>query len=203
MPLVYIEYISRRTGVSLETFHTLASQAEWGGAYEDDRLVLNVGRTWRLGVEPEYMAVWHTPDHGLERIGEWDRVFASGEATALEAPFMLAARIEHAGCYEPLREPVPGGKGPYYAEFFDFSEDSSRDDVASFFAERVERHPDLTLNVLLDRIGKLGPDPRGLAFWELPGFAALDGVARDLDAVERPVLLVRAGLYAAFGHEIL
>ena len=68
--LVYIEYISRRPGVSLEAFHEVAGRGQtgWAGEYGDDQLVLNVGRTWRIGPEPEYVAVWYNAAAGLERI---------------------------------------------------------------------------------------------------------------------------------------
>ena len=175
--LVYIEYISRRPGISIESFHEVAGrgQSGWAGEYADDQLVLNVGRTWRLGPEPEYLAVWYNRAAGLERIGDWERIFTSGEAAAFEEPFKLAARIDAAGCYEPLLEPEPGRGGPYYAEFFD---GGPRDELVAFFEERRSRHG-LTLNALVERIGHLGPDPRGVAFWELPDYGALEGIARD------------------------
>ena len=52
---VYIEYISRRPGVPLQSFHAIAGpgQAKWAAEYGVDRLILNIGRTWRLGAEPE------------------------------------------------------------------------------------------------------------------------------------------------------
>ena len=129
--LVYIEYISRRPGVSLEAFHEVAGrgQTAWAGEYGDDQLVLNVGRTWRMGPEPEYVAVWYNAAAGLERIAEWERIFTSGEAAQFEEPFKLAARIDAAGCYEPLLDPVPGDGGPYYAEFFEPAAGASRDEV--------------------------------------------------------------------------
>jgi hypothetical protein len=203
--LVYIEYISRRPGVSLEAFHEVAGRGQtgWAGEYEDDRLVLNLARTWRMGPEPEYVAVWYNPAAGLERIGEWERIFTSGEAAHFEEPFKLAARIDVAGCYEPLAEPTPGRGGPYYAEFFEREADSTREAVASFFAERRAGHPDLELNLLVERIGRLGPDPRGLAVWSLPSYGALDGIARELDGRNGPVRLVNAALYADLGNEIL
>ncbi len=203
--LVYIEYLSRRPGVSLEGFHGIigGGQTAWAGDYGEDRLILNVGRTWRLGPEPEYLAVWYTPDFGLERITDWERVFTSGEAAAYEEPFRVAARIDRAGCYEPLLEPVPAKRGPYYAEYFDFAPGASREEVTAFFSERQRQHSDLELNLLLDRIGRLGPDPRGLAFWSLPSYRSLAGIARELDGVAEPITLVTAGLYADLGKEIL
>jgi hypothetical protein len=193
--LVYIEYISRRPGVSLEAFHEVAGRGQtgWAGEYGDDELVLNVGRTWRLGPEPEYFAAWYNRAAGLERIGDWERIFTSGEASAFEEPFKLAARIDKAGCYEPLVEPVPGKGGPYYVEYVDFAPGATRQDVADFYGGRRSSHPDLELNLLVDRIGVLGPDPRALAAWR---------IARELEAAA-PVALVTAGVYANLGREIL
>lgn len=203
--LVYIEYISRRPGVSLEAFHEVAGRGQtgWAGEYADDRLVLNLARTWRLGPEPEYVAVWYNPAAGLERLGEWERIFTSGEASHFEEPFKLAARIDLAGCYEPLREPVPGRGGPYYAEFFEPAATASPEEVGSFFEDRLARHGDLDLNLLVQRIGRLGPDPRGLAIWSLPSYGALDEIAQELDGGDGPVVLVNSALYADLGNEIL
>ncbi|MGH3011203.1 MAG: hypothetical protein ACRDLZ_07695 [Gaiellaceae bacterium] len=202
--LVYIEYISRRPGVSLEAFHEVAGrgQTAWAGEYGEDQLVLNLGRTWRVGPEPEYVAVWYNAAAGLERIAEWERIFTSGEAARFEEPFKLAARIDAAGCYEPLLDPVPGSGGPYYAELFKPAPDASGDGVRSFFEERRSRSG-LELNLLVERMGRLGPEPPGLAFWSLPSYGELATVARELDGVTEPVRLVSAALYADLGKEIL
>jgi hypothetical protein len=61
----------------------------------------------------------------------------------------------------------------------------------------------LTLNLLCDRIGGLGPDPRCLAFWTVPGWDALDDVVRDLDGLDTPVRLVHGALYRDLGAETL
>ncbi len=203
--LVYIEYISRRPGISLESFHQVAGrgQSGWAGEYAVDQLVVNLARTWRVGPEPEYLTAWWTPDKGLERIDEWQLIFGSGEAAAIEEPFKVVARIDGAGCYEPLLDPVADEEGPYYAEYLDFADGASRDDVRAFFEERRGRHSDLELNLLVDRIGGLGPDPRALAVWRLPAFGAADAIARDLDGVDAPVRRTAGALYATFGREIL
>ncbi len=129
--LVYIEYISRRSGIGLHEFHTVVGggQTGWSGDYSEDAAILNLGRSWRMGPEPEYMCVWYTPDAGMERIDEWERVFRSGVADAYEEPFRLAGRIDRAGCYEPLLEPVRGSMGRYYAEWFDLAPGASREGV--------------------------------------------------------------------------
>ena len=205
MSLIYIEYISRRPGVALEAFHAVAGggQEGWAGDYGADVAVLNLGRTWRMGPEPEYLTAWYSPSAGLERLDEWERIFKSGDAARFEEPFLLAARIDRAGVYEPLLEPVVGSAGRYYAEFFDVAPGATRDQVRAAYEERAERHSALALNLLCDLFGSLGPDPRGLAFWGAPTYAALEEIARELDGVERPIRLVTAALYSDFGAETL
>ena len=202
MGLVYIEYISRLPGIDLETFRAQAAQGQegWDRGYEDE-LVLSVGRTWRLGPDPGYMTVWHARDAGLDRIDSWDRIFRSGEADDLEQPFFQVARIDMAGCYDPLIKPVPAHNGIYYAEFFRAHADL--DTLRTFYQERSEVHREFQLNLLVHRIGKLGPEPGGLAVWTLPNFASLGEIARSLDAVHRPIELVEAGTYTDSGREIL
>jgi hypothetical protein len=202
---VYIEYISRKAAVPLEGFHAIAGpgQAGWAREYGEDRLILNVGRTWRLGPEPEYMCVWDTPGRRIERLGEWAQIFSTGQADHLEKAFDAAARIDVAGLYEPLLQPVAGDGPLYYGEFFDLPSGATPGEVTAFFQQRRQAHGDLVLNLLADRIGKLGPDPRGIAFWQLPSYEAIEAIAIDLDAVSRPIELVRCGLYADIGREIL
>jgi hypothetical protein len=203
--LVYIEYISRRPGVGLHEFHAVAGagQTGWQGEYDDDIAVLNVGRSWRVGPEPEYLCAWYSRDAGMERIDEWEKVFRSGDADMFEEPFRLAARIDAAGCYEPLLEPVVGSKGRYYAEWFDIAPGADHDAVRSAYGSRRDAHADLELNLLVDRIGKLGPDPRGLAVWGVPSWASVESIARDLDDADDPIRLVTVSLYADFGQEQL
>ncbi len=203
MGLVYIEYFSRRPGVGLEEFRAAAAQGQegWDAAYGEDQLVLSLGRTWRLGPEPEYLAVWYSPKAGLERLDAWDRIFRSGAADRMEQPFFRVARIDAAGCYEPLVEPMRRRDGTYYAEFFCARGD--REAIRAFYLERASRHPGFTLALLVLRLGKLGPDPGGLAVWAIPDFASLEQIAREPEGVQQPVELVMAGTYAEFGREIL
>ena len=205
MSLVYLEFISRRPGVSLEQFHAVAGQGQtgWAGDNTEDVLLANLGRSWRTGPEPEYIAFWHTQAQGLDRFDDWERIFRSGVAEQFEEPFRLAARIDRAGSYDPLLEPVPVDTERCYLEFFDFAHGATRDHVRAAYERRAADHPDLTLNVLLDRIGRLGPDPRGIAVWGLPAWAALDEIVRDLDAGTGPARLVDAGMYSEFGKETL
>ncbi|MCZ6675638.1 MAG: hypothetical protein O7E52_00110, partial [Candidatus Poribacteria bacterium] len=180
MGLIYIEYISRRPEVDVETFRSGASQGQegWDSGYGEDQLVLSLGRTWRLGPEPEYLAVWYSPEASFDRIDAWDRIFRSGDADGVERPFFQVARIDVAGCYAPLIEPIRARDGTYYAEFF--RAESDLDAVRTFYAARAQRHHHFTLNLLAYRIGKLGPEPGGLAVWTIPNFAALGEIAQEL-----------------------
>ena len=234
--MIYIEFTSRRPQPGLrendrgtlavesfesqlQRFHraVLAGQTGWEDSWSEDQLILSVGRTWRLGPEPEYMTVWYTPTAGLARIDEWDKVFRSGEADALEKPFSEVARIERAGCYEALLDPVRQGttsgvaerseasprpqNGIYYAEFFEPVD--SDDEIREQYVKRAASHPNLTLALCIVRIGKLAPDPGGLAVWKLPSYGALAAIAQDLDDMIEPVRLTTAGVYNDVGREIL
>jgi hypothetical protein len=201
--VIYVEYISRRPGISLAEFHDAMNKGQegWDADYAEDQLIWSAGRTWRLGPEPEYLGVWYTPNAGLERIDGWDRIFREGHAEVHEHRVRRAARLDAAGCYDALREPVRLRGGTYYAEFFRATGDRAA--IGEHFEQRRAKHPGLTLGLLALRIGRLGPEPGGLAVWQIPDFAALAEIARELDGVREPIELVIAGTYADLGQEIL
>jgi hypothetical protein len=203
--LVYLEFVSRRSGVGLHEFRSVVAggQSGWSGDHGTDVALLNVGRSWRIGPEPEYLTAWYNADAGIERLDAWEDVFTSGAADAYEEPFRLAARIDRAGCYDPLLEPTAGTRGRYLAEWFEPAPGADRAAIITFFEERRRRNPDLDLNLLVERIGLLGPDPRGLAVWGVPSWGSVDAIARDLDGVDEPIRPVTATLYADLGMEQL
>lgn len=205
MSLIYVEFMSRRPGASLETFHKMSRRGQTGWATENqaDRVIAMVGRTWRTGPEPEYLCIWWTPEYGLARLDEWEATFRSGAADAYEEPFALVARIDRAGSYDPLLEPEVGSTERYYLEYFDFAPRATRADVTRVFEERRTLHGDLRLNLVCDRISRLAPDPRGLALWGLPAWCHLESIAREIDNEHSPVQLVTSGLYSTLGHETL
>jgi len=201
--MIYIEYISRRPDAELSDFHKFMSKGlkGWDASYQEDRLILGISRTWRLGPEPEHIGVWHSPGTSFERIDEWERIFRSGAADYLEQPLQEVARIEAAGCYEALLEPVRGLNGTYYAEFFRAEGELSA--IRNLYETRIKSHPSFILNLLVCRIGRLGPEPGGLAVWTVPDFAALSSIASELDHVREPIRLVAAGTYTDVGKEII
>jgi hypothetical protein len=201
--LVYVEYFSRRDNVPLDGFHVLleSSRPSWNDD-EEDRRLFTLARTWRVGAVPEYVMVWYSPHHGLERIGEWERDAATDDARSFVAGFRVAARISHAGLYDPLREPVKPDSSRYYVEYFDALPETSGGEIAGWYAARAEAHPESRLSLLADRIGSLGPDPRGLAIWTLPSYSRLEPLAREAVA-DAPVTIVQASLYADIGDEVV
>jgi len=200
--MIYIEFVSRRPGVALEDFHKAWNDGQegWGGDYEEDLLVWSGARTWRLGPEPEYLAVWYVPHAGFDRLDDWDRIFKSGDADPFEDPFHAAARIDFGGCYESLIEPTKVKGKRYYVELF--RPNGPDEDIVDHYEKRAAGGSHELL-VLARRIGKLAPEPGGLAVWGMDAFADLQGVAEALDGVSQPVELVAAGVYADVGQEEL
>ena len=231
--MIYVEFTSRRPqpglhendegALAVESFESQlqrfhravqAGASGWASGWSDDQLILSIGRTWRLGPEPEYLTVWHAPTAGLGRLDTWDELFRSGAADEVEKPFRELARIERAGCYDavlpPARQPPqpssssanPRARGSiYYAEFFEPA--GSLDEIRSLYAERAMFHTELALVLCCVRIGKLAPDPGGIAVWTIPHYAALAKIGPELDGVREPVRLITAGVYNEIGKEIL
>jgi len=201
--LIYIEYFSRRPGIDLVDFHrtVTSAQDEWSTGYSEEQLIIRAGRTWRLGPEPEYLCVWSTPNAGLERIDAWDREFRTPQGIEHAAQFARVARIDIAGCYRPLMPPKPSRNGIYYAEFFRAG--AGPQEIRAMYEDRARRHQDLTLNLLVQRIGGLAPDPGGLALWTVPSFSIVESIATEFQADGQTLTPVTAGTYVDIGREIL
>jgi hypothetical protein len=91
--------------------------------------------------------------------------------------------------------------GIYYAEFFEPV--GSNDEIRELYSKRAASHANFTLALCIKRIGKLAPDPGGLAVWTLPSYGDLAAIARELDDIKEPVRLATAGVYNDIGREIL
>ena len=99
--MFYIEFYSRKPGVSPEIFRETVKRTDayWARANPQDRPVLAVGRTWRLG-GPHYIVVWEID--GSARLDEWKGQLASDpEAQAMMADWQAVVDCD-AGLYESL-----------------------------------------------------------------------------------------------------
>jgi hypothetical protein len=202
--LLYVEFISRRPAISLEEFHERAGRAQgtWADNYGDDRMIVNAGRSWRVGPEPEYLCVWHVPAYGLDRIDDWERLFQDSGEREHHAEFEAVARIDRAGAYTPIGEPSLTTEGRYLVEWLTFA-DVTDDQIAAVFAERASHHQDHALRCLARPLGALAPNGRGFAVWGLSSWGSADGLVRDLPDPASGVTVADASLYADFGHEQL
>jgi hypothetical protein len=204
---VYVEFIVRKPGVSLEEFQRGAggAQTTWASSNKTDQMVLNLGRTWRIGREPEYLCAWLFPDRGLERFDEWEQLLGAGEDHAdLQEQFDAVARIARAGCYRPLGSPTVGTRGHYYVEWFEVAPGASDDDLSAYFADRAARHGGLELNLATRPLGKLVPDGQGFAAWGLRSWRDAEPMAEAANQdVDAPIAIVDASLYADLGKEQL
>jgi hypothetical protein len=115
----YVEFCNRRSDASLEEFHRAWREVQvgWGDDFEDI-LVWSAARTWRLGPEPEYLAVWDVGDAGLDRLEEWDREFKSSGGNSHGEVFAASGRIDVSGWYRGLFPAVEVRGKRYYAEYF-------------------------------------------------------------------------------------
>jgi hypothetical protein len=52
-------------------------------------------------------------------------------------------------------------------------------------------------------MGRLAPDPGGIAVWSVSNFAALAAMADELASRDQPLHVESAGVYADIGDEIL
>jgi hypothetical protein len=97
----YIEFYSRKAGVDPETFREVVQRTDawWAEANPQDRPVLMVGRTWRLG-GPEYMRVWQIDS--AARIDEWTKQRTSDPDAARQIEEWLEVVDCDAGLYEDL-----------------------------------------------------------------------------------------------------
>jgi hypothetical protein len=203
--MVYIEYISRLPGINLADFQATFKtvQQGWESSFSEDQLILNAARTWRLGPEPEYLTVWFSPNKSFDCLDGWERVFRARDSTSYgyDSPLRQVARMDYAGCYEPLITPLRARMGIYYLEMFRPVKPATA--IRRFFEERAPIHQSFTLNLLVQRLGRLAPDPGGLAIWTLPDFASLGEIAQELDGVGEPIELVQTGVYVDVGQEVV
>src|SRR5689334_2525060 len=73
--MIYLEYIDRDRFVPIEVFRFLADQgASWAEGHID-QMVLQLGRTMRVGPTPSWLAFWRIPT--ADRLDAWEAYFSS------------------------------------------------------------------------------------------------------------------------------
>ena len=198
--MIYIEYHERDRSMPVEIFRALGSQIGWSD--DEDEMVCHIGRTLRLGSQPNYMCFWRI--RGMARLDEWEEYYRSDEARrGVGAAEVLhkTVHMTYGGCYDELVGGSPTGDGLHYAEFFKAGDDVADEDVASHFKRRAESVPNAELKFVLRRIGLLGPEPGGIAVWTLPSYMELESIARE-DHGNNALRPRMAGVYRQFGDEI-
>jgi hypothetical protein len=197
--MMYVEFIERDRFMPIEIFRHLGDQkTSWAGA---DRMVLQLGRTLRLGPVPSYLAFWRID--GIARLDAWEDYFRSDAwpHNARSQALHRAVHIQRGGLYDDLvLETDMAENRLYYVEYFEAPGDTPADGLVAAFVSRGRENA--RLHFLLRRIGLLGPDPAHLAVWTLPDYLALEAFARA-PAQPGPARILTVGVYRDFGREVL
>ncbi len=199
--MIYVEYIERDRFLPIEIFRKLGDQSSWTDS--QDTLAGSFGRTMRIGPMPSYLAFWRCK--GMKRMDEWEAHFNSPEAQfdLAEKATHRAIHLQYGGCYdELLTAPKVDGDKLFCIEYFPAHTRLSSEDLLRHYRARTEKQPKASLNFVLRRIGRLGPDPGGIAVWSFADYCDLEPFerARDDDDPLRPAEI---GVYRWFGKEIL
>ena len=198
--MIYLEFIERDRWVPIEIFRYIGNQQSNWSEGSIDRMLLQLGRTMRLGPRPSYLCLWDIPDIG--RLDAWEEYFHS--PAAARNPRSLAMHrsinIDRAGLYEVLDEGASVEAALYIVDYCDprLATDA---EIRQGFADRAARHPEIVRIRLLRRLGQLGPDPAVMAIWGAPSYAVAEPLLRDTSL--GAVTLVDSGIYRTFGEEIL
>ncbi len=165
-------------------------------------MVAQLGRTLRLGPHPAYMTIWRC--RGFDKLDEWEK-YLGGDAFRADVRSVASHKAIHlcdAGCYDEVVTGPPIEAGLQYVEYFKPDEESSYQQLKEAHLNRSKIHQKGILNLVLRRIGFLGPYPGGIAIWTFPSYAALEGIVRD-DEWQKRLQIVGAGVYRIWGQEII
>ena len=100
--MYYIEFFERRPEVPHDRFQEViqACTARWASEHPDDRPILCIGRTWRLGPRPGNLVVWKID--GWETFERWTAEFRTERGLANHSEFQSVATIVEAGVYDEI-----------------------------------------------------------------------------------------------------
>lgn len=199
--MIYLEFISRESGIPREIFRYIGDQSTSWVQSDRDQFLGQLGRTMRIGPHPAYLTIFRVD--GLARLQEWEDYFLSDNYPSNLRSFAMQRSLQMVrdGCYDELIPTEQIGDGLYVLEFFAADDDIGNSDIENEFTQRKERHNEARLVMLLRRIGLLGPDPGGIAGWRLDSASDLESFIRAPVRM-RNVNRREAGLYRKFGKEI-
>src|SRR5262249_8395635 len=163
-------------------------------------MVLQLGRTLRLGPRPSYVCLWEIPDIG--RLDAWEAYFHSEAAlaNARSQAMHRTINIDRAGLYDVLHQSEPVATPLHIIEYCAPSP-VPPELIRESFRERAARVPDLGLRFLLLRVGHLGPDPALLAIWGAASYVAAEALLRAPAPSQASV--IELGIYRTLGDETL
>jgi hypothetical protein len=198
--MMYIEYIERDRTMPVEIFRYLGNQESAWTEGSVDKMVLQLGRTMRLGPHPSYLALWDIPD--LKRLDDWEDYFhspAAGQNRRSQA-MHRAIHIQRAGVYDVLADHQLPVHSIFVVEYYQ-PQGVSAEDALAALQRRAKKHSEVSIVYILMRIGALGPDPPLLAIWNGPSYTAFEQLFRDEESAG--LRLETCGVYRKWGDEIL
>jgi hypothetical protein len=199
--MIYVEFIERDPWVPIEVFrHNGNQHTSWSqDSGMVDHMLLQLGRTMRLGPRPSYLCLWDIPDIG--RLDVWEEYFHSPAAGRNYRSQALHRTInfDRAGLYDVLDQGLSIDAPIYVVEYCD-PRQADDVEIRNAFADRVARHPEVYPIRLLRRLGQLGPDPAVLSIWGAASYAAAEPLLRDTSL--QGLRMDDLGIYRAFGEEI-
>ena len=198
--MMYIEFIERDRFVPIELFRHIADQQGIWGEEHIDKMVLQIGRTFRFGPIPSYLAFWQIPS--LDRVDVWQTYFTSDAAFRNRRSNAMHRGIhaQRAGLYDELVSQPQYDKENWYIEYFDADAASDNESVEKLFRVRAKTHSEVRLEMVLRRVGALGPDPANIAVWSAERFQDFERLARSAPTSAGAPIKV-AGFYRQLGNE--
>jgi hypothetical protein len=198
--MIYVEFIDRDSAIPIEIFRHVGNQQSAWVEGTDDRMILQLGRTLRLGPTPSYLCFWEIP--GIWRLDAWEAYFHSPAAARnLRSRAMhRAIRIERAGIYDQLWRGA-SLESPLYVVYFCEPATGTDGELSKAYEDYMLIYPDIIPVLLVRRVGRAGPDPALLAIWGARTYVALEPLLRS----EAPSAwnVVDIGVYRTFGEEVL
>jgi len=195
--VIYVEFIECDRWMPIEIFRFLGDQETSWVEGAVDRMVLQLARTLRLGPRPSYLCLWDIPD--ISRLDAWETYFQSAAARQNRRSQAMhrAIHITRAGLYDVLQQESDTRAPLYVVEYG--AAHSKHQEIRGIFAERSARHAELRQIFLLQRLGRLGPDPGLISVWGAPSYAAAEPLIRMADQADPD--LVDVGIYRRLGEE--